>query len=177
MHTKGSCPLNGTFDEQEKESAEQIGLSSKLESMNINVSANNKHDKVQNLSSDTEVSNKTIGHGSQLYQKKSNLLKAFKASEVSEGIKLDAEKVADNKIVGESNEEQPSSILDKLFGSVSTLNSGGSTSVVEVRILLSVAFYPCLCVPLFIVYFFLKYFNRYSNVILTLHLPYMITCA
>lgn len=154
MHTKGSCHLNGTLDGQEKESAEQIGLSSKLESMNIHVSANNKHDKVQNLSSDAEVSNKTIGHDSQLYKKKSNLLKSFIASEESEGIELDAEKAADTKIVGESNKEQPSSILDKLFGSVSTVNSGVSTSVVEVRILLSVAFYPALCILLFIVEFF-----------------------
>lgn len=131
LHAKGSCHLNGMFDGQEKESAEQIGLSSKLESMNIHVSANNKHDKVQNLSSDAEVSNKTIGHDSQLYKKKSNLLKSFIASEESEGIELDAEKAADTKIVGESNKEQPSSILDKLFGSVSTVNSGVSTSVVE----------------------------------------------
>ncbi|KAL5859642.1 hypothetical protein ACOSQ4_000938 [Xanthoceras sorbifolium] len=130
LHGKGKRLLNGTFDNQEKLSAEQIGSSHQHESINALVTHNNESDKIQKLTSAVDVSNKKLGTDGRL-DKTSNLSKAVEASEESEGIELDAEKVTDNKIDGETNRDQPSSILNKLFGNVLTANGGGSNSLVE----------------------------------------------
>ncbi|KAK2650212.1 hypothetical protein Ddye_017701 [Dipteronia dyeriana] len=129
LHGKGKRLLNGTFDNQEKQSAEQTGLSDQHESIIVHVSHNNENDKVQKLTSALDVSNKKMGMDGRLY-KTSNLSKAVEASDESEGIELDAE-VADSKIQGESSRDQPSSILNKLFGNVLTANGGGSNILVE----------------------------------------------
>lgn len=134
MHAKGNLLSNGTFDNEDQQSAEQFSSTHPRESMSIHVSANSKSDKVQNLTSGLDVSNKTTAPDGRIY-KSSNLLKTFEASEESEGVEVDVEKVTDNKIVSESSQDQSSSILDKLFGNVLTVNGGGSNSPVEVIII------------------------------------------
>lgn len=131
LHGKGKRLLNGAFDNQEKLPAEQIGSSRQHESINVHVSHNNESNTFQKLTSALDASNKNKVADDRLY-KTSSLSKAFEASKESEGIELDAEKVIDNKTEGKSNADQPSSILNKLFGNVLTANGGvGSNSVIE----------------------------------------------
>ncbi|KAJ0111659.1 hypothetical protein Patl1_00499 [Pistacia atlantica] len=130
LHAKGNLLSNGTFDNEDKQSAEQFSSTHPHESMSIHVSANSKSDKVQNLTSGLDVSSKTTGPDGRIY-KSSNLLKTFEALEESEGVEVDVEKVTDSKIVSESSQDQSSSILDKLFGNVLTVNGGASNNLVE----------------------------------------------
>ncbi|XP_044494850.1 uncharacterized protein LOC123217788 [Mangifera indica] len=130
LPAKGNLLSNGTFDNEDKQSVEQISSTHPRESMSIRVSASGKNDKVHNLTSGLDVFNKTTDSDGQIC-KSSNLLKTFQASEESEGVEVDVEKVTDRKIVSESSQDQSSSILDKLFGNVLTVNGGGSNSLVE----------------------------------------------
>ncbi|XP_041000026.1 uncharacterized protein LOC121246095 isoform X2 [Juglans microcarpa x Juglans regia] len=61
----------------------------------------------------------------------SHAKEAFEASENSEVIELNGKKVTGDKIVGESNHDQSTSILDKLFGSALAPSGGGSSSLIE----------------------------------------------
>ncbi|XP_035539008.1 uncharacterized protein LOC109003516 isoform X2 [Juglans regia] len=61
----------------------------------------------------------------------SHAKEAFEASENSEVIELNGEKVTGDKIVAESNHDQSTSILDNLFGYALTPSGGGSSSLIE----------------------------------------------
>ncbi|XP_042965099.1 uncharacterized protein LOC122299158 isoform X1 [Carya illinoinensis] len=126
-HAKGNLILNGVSDHKvEEQSSEQKVLGThKLGSTSNNVSLYNNSDK--NL--DVPSSNK-IDVDTQLH-KTSYLSEAFEASENSEVIELNGEKVTRDKIVGESNHDRSTSILDKLFGSALTPSGGGSSSSIE----------------------------------------------
>ncbi|KAF5451652.1 hypothetical protein F2P56_026742 [Juglans regia] len=126
-HAKGNLILNGVLDHKvEEQSSEQKVLGThKLGSTSNNVSLNNNSDK--NL--DVPPSN-TIDVDTQLH-KISYLSEAFEASENSEVIELNGEKVTGDKIVAESNHDQSTSILDNLFGYALTPSGGGSSSLIE----------------------------------------------
>lgn len=121
-HAKGNHVLNGTSDNQvEKQSSEQKGLTDhQLGSTNMSI--NNMSEKNLNA-----LSSKTTDMDGQLY-KNSYHSEAVEASE-SEVIDLNAEKVTGNKIVGESNQNHSTSILDKFFGTAIT--GGGPSSFIE----------------------------------------------
>ena len=62
---------------------------------------------------------------------RSALSEALEASEDSEFIQLNAE-VKGKEAVGAFDQDNSNSLLYKLFGNTSTLNSGKSTSIIEV---------------------------------------------
>ncbi|GAV83410.1 hypothetical protein CFOL_v3_26857 [Cephalotus follicularis] len=82
-----------------------------LEVSLLDVKDNNKNEKIE------------LDSG---LHKTPDLSKAFETSENNEAVELDAELMGD-KIAGISNQDHPTSLLDKLFGNALTLN-GGSTS-------------------------------------------------
>lgn len=136
-HAKGNHVLNGTSDNQvEKQSSEQKGLTDhQLGSTNMSI--NNMSEKNLNA-----LSSKTTDMDGQLY-KNSYHSEAVEASE-SEVIDLNAEKVTGNKIVGESNQNHSTSILDKIFGAAIT--GGGPSSFIEVIMISNGNFLmPLLC--------------------------------
>ncbi|XP_068494661.1 uncharacterized protein [Phaseolus vulgaris] len=94
-----------------------------LQSTNLNISINHVKDNILNLSSVLDIPGITIGTGDQL-RKRSAL------SEVLEASQLNAE-VKGKEAVGAFNPDNSNSILYKLFGNASTVNSDKSTSVIE----------------------------------------------
>lgn len=131
-NAQSSHVLNGTSDNQEvKQLAEQMGLHKQQhENTSSHASINNKSERILESSS-LDVSIKTADTYSKLY-KKSDLAQAFEVSKGSETIDLNVEKVTGNSLLGESNADYSTSILEKLFGSALTLNSGGSSIPLEV---------------------------------------------
>jgi len=95
-----------------------------LQSTNLNISINHVKDNILNLSPVLDVPDITIGTGDQL-RKRSAL------SEVLEASQLNAE-VKGKDSVGAFNPDNSNSILYKLFGNASTVDSDKSTSVIEV---------------------------------------------
>jgi len=95
-----------------------------LQSTNLNISINHVKDNILNLSSVLDIPDITIGTGDQL-RKRSAL------SEVLEASQLNAE-VKGKEAVGAFNPDNSSSILYKLFGNASTVDSDKSTSIIEV---------------------------------------------
>lgn len=134
---KGNHVLNGTSDNQvEKQSSEQKGLTEQ-QLGSTNISINNMSEKKLNA-----LSSKTTDMDGQLH-KNSYHSEAVEASE-SEVIDLNAEKVTGNKIVGESNQNHSTSILDKIFGTAIT--GGGPSSFIEVIMISNGTFLmPFLC--------------------------------
>jgi hypothetical protein len=156
-HAKGNHVLNGTYDNQlEKQSSEQKGLTEQqLGSTSISISINNMSEKNLNV-----PSTKTIDVDSQLY-KNSYHSEALEVSENSEVIDLNAEKVTGNKVVGESNQDHSTSILDKFFGSALTSSGGGPSSFIEVIMISKEIFVMPLLglLQLQICHFFFRFFT------------------
>lgn len=84
--------------------------------------------------------------------KKSNLAQAFESSKSSNAIELNVEKATGNSLLGESNADYSTSILEKLFGGALTLNGGSSSSPHEVIIISCYIFVFC-CLSLSILLF------------------------
>ncbi|KAG6730108.1 hypothetical protein I3842_01G063300 [Carya illinoinensis] len=126
-HAKVNLVLNGTSDNKvEKQLTEQKGFTTQqLGSTSNKVSIHNKSDKNLNVPSSS-----MMDVDGQLH-KISCFSEAFEASEDGEVNKLSGEKVTGNKIIGESNRDHSTSILDKLFGSALTSSVGGSSSFIE----------------------------------------------
>ncbi|KAL6290348.1 hypothetical protein ACE6H2_007858 [Prunus campanulata] len=129
---KSKLVLNGTSDNQvEKQSAEQMVLGKQQHgSAGTDASVDSMSEKNPNLSPPQGAYNKMIGIDSQIYDT-SNTSQALEASKNSEVIDLNAEKLAGNKIVGESNEGHSTSILEKLFSSAGALNGVASSKISE----------------------------------------------
>lgn len=142
-HSKGNLVLNQSSHNQvEQQSTEQKGFSVRqLESTNDTIPTNEMCDS--NL--DAPSSN-TIDVVSQLH-KTSHLSEAFEASENSKVIELNGENVARNKIVGESNRDHSTSLLDKIFGSALTSSGGGSFNFIEVTMISNCTLFMLLLFP------------------------------
>ncbi|XP_068331140.1 uncharacterized protein [Pyrus communis] len=132
LRAKTKPVLNGTSDNQvEKQSTEQMILSKQQHgSASIDVPVDGMSEKNQNLSPPQGALNKIIGIESQLYNI-ANTSQPVEVSRNSEVIDLNAEKVMRTKIVGESNQGPPASILEKLFTSAVALNGVGSSNIAE----------------------------------------------
>lgn len=89
-----------------------------------------------------DVSSMITDTDDKLY-KKSNLAQAFEASKSSNAIELNVEKATGNSLLGESNVDYSTSILEKLFGGALTLNGGSSSSPHEVIIVSRYIFVLC----------------------------------
>ncbi|KAA8520677.1 hypothetical protein F0562_015051 [Nyssa sinensis] len=128
-HTKANPVQNGTLDDQEeRKSAQEMDLSKQQhENTSIGVPFLNKGEKIVNSSSALQVSNEKLGMDKQLYRT-SSLSEALETLDSGEIIELDIKKVTGHEIVGNSNQDHPTSILDKLFGSALTVNIGGGSS-------------------------------------------------
>lgn len=133
MHAKSKLVLNGNSDNQvEKQSTEQMVLGKQQHgSASTHASVDSMSEKNPNLSPPQGAYNKMIGIDSQIYDT-SNTSQALEASKNSEVIDLNGEKLAGNKIVGESNEGHSTSILEKLFSSAGALNGVASSKISEV---------------------------------------------
>lgn len=95
-----------------------------IQSTNLNISISHVKDNSLNLSSVLDIPDVKIGTGDQL-RKRSAL------SEVLEASQLNAE-VKGKEDVGVLNPDNSNSILYKLFGNASTVDSDKSTSIIEV---------------------------------------------
>uniref|UniRef100_A0A5B7AAV6 Chorismate synthase n=1 Tax=Davidia involucrata TaxID=16924 RepID=A0A5B7AAV6_DAVIN len=128
-HTKANPVQNGTLDDQEERKSAQGMVLSEQQHENPSIRAPflNKGDKIVNPSSALQVSNNKLGMDDQLYRT-SSLSEALETLDSGEIIELDTKKVTGHKIVGDSNQDHPASILDKLFGTALTVNIGGSSS-------------------------------------------------
>ena len=132
MHGKSNSIVNATSnDQEEKQLAEEIGLRMQQDESICRGSIDNHSGKGLDLSSAQDVSDKSIGINSILYEK-TNVTQALESSTSSELIELNAEKVTGPSILGESIQDPSISILDKLFGGASALNVAGSSSALEV---------------------------------------------
>ncbi|KAK7295135.1 hypothetical protein RJT34_18039 [Clitoria ternatea] len=100
-----------------------------LQSTNLNVSINHEKENILNLSSILDIPNIKIGMGDQL-RKRSALSEALEASDDNEYIQLNAE-MKGKEAVGAVNPDNSNSILYKLFGNASAVESDKSTSIVE----------------------------------------------
>ncbi|XP_062090396.1 uncharacterized protein LOC133796763 isoform X2 [Humulus lupulus] len=118
-------------DQQEKQIVKEIGSrKQQYESISNRGSIDNHSGKDLDLSSALDVSDKSFGTDSILYNK-TNITQAFEDSTISEPVELNAEKVTVPSILGESSQNPSTSILDKLFGSALTLSVAGSSSSLE----------------------------------------------
>ncbi|PON68048.1 chorismate synthase [Parasponia andersonii] len=129
LHGQSKSTGNATSNElDEKQLAEGLGLRKQQhESTSTHGSIDNQSGKGLGLSSALDVSDKSIGTDSILYNKPN----INEASIGSEHIELNAEKVTAPSVLGESNQVPSTSILDKLFGSALALNVAGSSSALE----------------------------------------------
>ncbi|KAM1028038.1 hypothetical protein FF1_040704 [Malus domestica] len=132
LRAKTKPVLNGTSHNQvEKQSTEQMFLSKQQHgSASTDVPVDSMGEKNQNLSPPQGALNKIIGIESQLYNI-ANTSQPVEVSRNSEVIDLNAEKVMRTKIVGESNQGPPASILEKLFTNAVALNGVGSSNTTE----------------------------------------------
>ncbi|KAL2330237.1 hypothetical protein Fmac_017818 [Flemingia macrophylla] len=100
-----------------------------VQSKNLNVSINHEKENILNYSSVLDIPNIKIGMGDQL-RKRSALSEVLEASDDNEFIQLNAD-IKGKEAVGAFNADNSNSILYKLFGNSSTLDSDKSTSIVE----------------------------------------------
>ncbi|KAA8516089.1 hypothetical protein F0562_019268 [Nyssa sinensis] len=123
---------NRTLGNQEgRESAQEMALSERQhENTSIYASLLNKGEKIANSSLALQVSNKKLGMDDQLY-KTSGLSEAPVTLDSGKIVLCDNEKVTSHNIVGDSNQDHSSSILEKLFGTALTVNIGGSSGFIE----------------------------------------------
>ncbi|KAH7513076.1 hypothetical protein FEM48_Zijuj12G0158100 [Ziziphus jujuba var. spinosa] len=123
LHAQSNLVSSGNSNNQvEKQLAQQLSLSKQQhEDTSSYASTINKNERVLDTTMDID---------GKLY-KKSNLSQAFEASNNSETMELNVEKVMGDSLLGESNPDHSTSILDKLFGSALTLKNGGSSNLLE----------------------------------------------
>lgn len=127
---KSNSIVNSTSDEVKKQIAKEIGLSKPQHESANSPSINSQSRKGPSLPSVLDASDKSDGISSILHDK-TNIAQVFEVSKSSEVIELNAEKVNGSSVLGESNQDHPTSILDKLFGGALTLNVAGSSSDLE----------------------------------------------
>lgn len=132
MLGKSNSIVNSTSDDQvKKQITKEIGLSKPQHESANSPSINSQSRKGSSLPSVLDASDKVDGISSILHDK-TNIAQVFEGSKSSEVIELNAEKVNGSSVLGESNQDHPTSILDKLFGGALTLNVAGSSSDLEV---------------------------------------------
>uniref|UniRef100_A0A803NXD3 Uncharacterized protein n=1 Tax=Cannabis sativa TaxID=3483 RepID=A0A803NXD3_CANSA len=118
-------------DQQDKQSAKEIySRKQQYESISNRGSIDNHSGKGVGIPSTLDVSDKSFGTDSILYNK-TNITPVIEDSAISEPGELNAEKVIVPSIVGESIQNSSTSILDKLFSSALALSVAGSSSSLE----------------------------------------------
>nr|KYP64253.1 hypothetical protein KK1_018845 [Cajanus cajan] len=129
--TKGNHVFNINSDNKEGQllTKQADNDQQNLQITNTNVSINHEKENILNLSSVLDIPKIKIGMGDQL-RKRSALSEVLEASDDNEFIQLNAE-VKGKEAVGAFIPDNSNSILFKLFGNASTLDSDKSTSIVE----------------------------------------------
>ncbi|XP_057499641.1 uncharacterized protein LOC130783893 [Actinidia eriantha] len=124
---------NGTLDNQEGgQSAQKMGFRDlqQHEITSIHTPSLNKGEQIVDSSADLEVSYKKLGAGNQLCRT-SSLSEASETQDGSESVVSATKKMTGHKIVNNSKQDQSTTILEKLFGSVSTVNSSESSGFIK----------------------------------------------
>lgn len=163
MHAQSNLVSSGNSNNQvEKQLAQQLSLSKQQhEDTSSYASTINKNERVLDTTMDID---------GKLY-KKSNLSQAFEASNNSETMELNVEKVMGDSLLGESNPDHSTSILDKLFGSALTLKNGGSSNLLEVVMITSIfSFFTAFILLFLFINEFLE--NNYQLLILIIYLKF-----
>ena len=125
---------NGTLENQEgTQSAQKMGFRDlqQHEITSIHTQSLNNGEQIVDSSADLEVSYKKLGADNQL-DRTSSPSEAFKTQDGSESVESATKKVTGHKIVNDSKQDQSTTILEKLFGSVSTVNSSESSGFIKV---------------------------------------------
>lgn len=130
MHNGIVENLEGKGSSEQMDRTEQYGKSS------INASTNNTGEKIIDLFSAVDSSNKTTGIDIQSHKKS---LEVFEASEKSAAVDFKTEKLPANTAIGEPSQVHSSSILEKLFGSAIKLD-GGAPNFIEVLVNVNASF-------------------------------------
>ncbi|PSS04006.1 Uro-adherence factor A like [Actinidia chinensis var. chinensis] len=133
-HVKGIVQ-NGTLENQEgTQSAQKMGFRDlqQHEITSIHTQSLNNGEQIVNSSADLEVSYEKLGADNQLYRT-SSLSEASETQDGSESVESATKKVTGHKIVNDSKQDQSTTILEKLFGSVSTVNSSESSGFIKHR--------------------------------------------
>ncbi|XP_038882192.1 uncharacterized protein LOC120073406 isoform X2 [Benincasa hispida] len=139
LQTKEEQLHNGIAEDLEgKSSSEQMGRAEQYRKTSINVSTNNTGEKILDLFSAVDMSNKTTEIDNQSHKKS---LEVFEASDNSTVVDCKTEKLPANTAIGEPSQVHSSSILEKLFGSAMKLD-GDATNFIEV--LVNVKIHPFL---------------------------------
>ncbi|XP_031739364.1 uncharacterized protein LOC101210153 isoform X2 [Cucumis sativus] len=128
LQTKEEQMHNGIVENLEgKGSSEQMDRTEQYGKSSINASTNNTGEKIIDLFSAVDSSNKTTGIDIQSHKKS---LEVFEASEKSAAVDFKTEKLPANTAIGEPSQVHSSSILEKLFGSAIKLD-GGAPNFIE----------------------------------------------
>ncbi|XP_022147304.1 uncharacterized protein LOC111016288 isoform X2 [Momordica charantia] len=128
LQTKDEHLHNGISEDLvEKNSSEQMGCPEQYGKTSINASANNTSEKIIDLFSAVDMSNKTTGIDVESLE---SSLQALQASENRAVADCKTEKVLANTAIGETSQVHSSSILEKLFCSAIKLD-GGATNFIE----------------------------------------------
>lgn len=141
LDAKANPLQNGIIDNQEERSVHRMSSIEQQPDDNIIHSAfPNKNEKIMKSSYGFEVSKQQLGLD------ENSPLEGQQSLGNGEIVDLTSKKVEGGKIVSDSdsNKDSSTSILDKLFGSVLTVNTGVPSSFVEVMIVLraSLAYLP-----------------------------------
>lgn len=140
MQTKDEHLHNGISEDLvEKNSSEQMGCPEQYGKTSINASANNTSEKIIDLFSAVDMSNKTTGIDVESLE---SSLQALEASENRAVADCKTEKVLANTAIGETSQVHSSSILEKLFCSAIKLD-GGATNFIEVLMISIASFDTC----------------------------------
>lgn len=122
---------NGTLSSLERKSSGEINLSVEPpEDKTMHIPYLNKGEQISNSSLHSEVSGKKVGMGDFLHES-SSLPEAREVPNEPETIKINA-KASGLKLGGELNQNDATSILERIFGNTSTMNGSKSTDSVEV---------------------------------------------
>lgn len=134
LHAKAKPVQNGTLDNQgDRQSATEMDLSEKhLEDKNIHIPNPNWGIDMANSSSKLEVPTEKLALDNHLYRI-SGLSEVNETVDDGEVIELMTKKLIGekNNTVSNSTRESSTSILEKLFGGASTVNTGGSSGFIE----------------------------------------------
>lgn len=124
----GKSVVNGA----EKQLAHEMSVSEQQQHRNVTIEVPlmYKNGNIVSSSSTLESTNKTIGMDGQSHMP-FNPTKLNEGLENGESTDLNMKK-SQEKIVGEYDQDNSQSILDKLFGTPLTVASGGSSSLIEV---------------------------------------------
>ncbi|XP_057510905.1 uncharacterized protein LOC130793296 isoform X2 [Actinidia eriantha] len=123
---------DGTLDDQEeRQTVQKMGSrEQQYENTSIHAPLLTNGQQIFDSSADVEVSNKKLGTDNQLCRT-SYLPKTSETLSGSEINEFDTKKVMGQKLVSDPKQDHPTSILDKIFGSASTVNLNESSGFIE----------------------------------------------